>query len=468
MAMAAVFIVEALFELPMAAALIRVPTLSTAMLQTAFTLGLARGLVIALLLLMTAWPLAIFSEEPRLAGLLALLALGPAMRGLVSPGMVVYARAFNFRPDAAIELSGKVAAFAVSVGVAIATRSYWAIALASICAPLVAALLSYRAAPLRLRLTLVEWPRFSSLIGWNFVSQLCGALNWQIDRLLLPRLVPISAFGQYSMARQMAEIPFQALVAPLYRPAMAALASSGAAAKRYLQLSRSLTLLMAPVLALPVVWSEPLVRLALGPGWTPAAEWLRWICAVAFLGLPALLIGPLTMTLDRTRWMAVLTSIELLVRLPMVWIGGVHFGIAGAISGSAIATVASTAAALLIVRRLIGASMWVQLMTLWMPLMALVPAGAVLWLAKPGLSAAASVAELLLRAVALGALYLLVYGLSVLMAWRLAGRPAGLEQHLHDAIRNRFKQMVAASDHDALRRPVTSTDTMEAHVKQPH
>lgn len=84
-AMAVVFIVEALFELPMAAALIRLPELTPAMLHTAFTLSLLRGIVIALLLLTLAWPLAAFNGEPKLTSLLAVLALAPALRGLVSP-----------------------------------------------------------------------------------------------------------------------------------------------------------------------------------------------------------------------------------------------------------------------------------------------------------------------------------------------------------------------------------------------
>src|SRR5262245_20119157 len=67
MAMAAVFIVEALFDLPMAAALIRLPQLTPGLLHTAFTLSLLRGLVVALLLLAVAWPLAAFNNEPRLS-----------------------------------------------------------------------------------------------------------------------------------------------------------------------------------------------------------------------------------------------------------------------------------------------------------------------------------------------------------------------------------------------------------------
>ncbi|MDM0075420.1 oligosaccharide flippase family protein [Variovorax sp. J2P1-59] len=469
MAMAAVFIVEALFDLPMAAALIRVPALTPDMLHTAFTLSLLRGLVVGLLLLAVAWPLAAFNAEPRLIALLAVLALAPVMRGLVNPRMVEYARALDFRPDAVLELSGKTVALVVSIIVAVTTRSYWAIAAATVCAPLVATLLSYCIVPLRPRLTFVHWARFSSLIGWNFVSQLGMALNWQIDRLLLPRLTTATAFGEYAMGKQMSEIPMQALIQPLSRPVMQALASAGdARGSRYLQLSRAVALLMAPVMGLALLWPEVLVRVALGPAWAPAAEWFRWISAAALLGLPAMLMGPLAMTLDRTRWVAIRTLVELLVRLPLVWLGAVHFGIPGAIAGSAIATAAGTIAALFIVRRLIATRLVPQLMTLWRPLIAMLPAGALLWLTKAEVMAAPGLTELLVRAVPLGLLYLLVYALGVLLAWQLAGRPAGLEQYLLDTIRTRFTRARTRRSPSAARTRASPTDAMEAHAKQPH
>ena len=468
MAMAAVYVIEALFELPMVAALIRVPSLTPDMLHTAFTLSLLRGGVIALFVLAIAWPLAAFNDEPRLTALLAVLALAPALRGLVSPRMVEFARVFNFRPDALMELSGKAMALVVSVSIAVATRSYWAIAAASVCAPLVTSVLSYLIAPLRPRLTLVEWTRFSSLVGWNFLTQLGAALNWQIDRLLLPRLTSVADFGEYAMGKQVSEIPIQALVQPLSRPAMAALAAAGdKRGSRFLQLSHAIALLMVPVLGLTLLWPEVLVRIALGPRWGVAAEWLRWISAVALLGLPGTLMGPLAMTLDRTRWLAVRTMVELAVRLPLVWLGAVQFGIPGAIAASAIATTAGTAVALLIVRQLVGVGVAAQLMTLWRPLCALLPGAALLGFTRPLVLACSNLVALWASAAAVALAYLLLYVAAAWLAWRLAGRPAGLERHLLDIARGRWRQLRSRGTPAPIRRPSAPPCTREAHAEQP-
>lgn len=469
MAMAAVLIVEALFDLPMAAALIRVPELTPGMLHTAFTLSLLRGLAVALLLLAVAWPLAAFNHEPRLVPLLAVLALAPAMRGLVNPRMVEFARNFNFRPDAVMELSGKVVALVVSLGIAVATRSYWAIAAATLCAPLVATVLSYVIAPLRPRLTLAHWSRFSDLLGWNFVSQLFAALSWQFDRLILPRFTTATAFGQYTMGKQLAEIPLQVLMQPLVRPAMPALASAqdDARASRYLRLAHAITAVMAPVMGLAVLWPELLVRVALGPNWLPAAEWLRWISVIALCSLPGLLLSPLAMTLDRTRWLAMRTMVELLLRLPLVCLGALHWGIAGAVAGSLVATLLGTVVALFVVRRLIGAGLGAQLMTFARPMAAMVPAAALLWFTEPALMAAPGVPEILVRAVPIGLASGLAYAATLLLAWQLAGRPAGLEQHLVESIRKRFFRRGPAGKRTHARTTTAPDGALEAHAKRP-
>ena len=438
-AMAAVFVIEALFELPVAAALIRVPTLSPDLFHTAFTLGLIRGIVIALLLLIASIPLAKFNNEPRLVGLLAVLSLAPALRGLVSPCLVKYTRAFNFRPDAIMELSGKVVAFLVSISVAATTGSYWAIAAATVCAPMISTALSYVIAPLKPRLSLSRWKDFSNLVGWNLVAQLFGALSWQIDRLLLPRFTTNEDFGRYAMGKQLSEIPMQALITPLNRPTMAALSSAGdRRGPRYLQLSHAVALIMVPVLGMPLLWPEALVRIGLGTSWSSASEWLRWGSAVAFLGIPALLLSPLAMTLNRTRWLAFRTAIELFLRIPLVWTGVVFFGIHGAVGALAIATACGTIIAMFIVRMMIGINLVPQLMTLARPILAMLPAGLILWTAKSDISTNEDLASVLLHVLPLLCMCMVVYVLFAMLLWKWSGSPRGLEHHLINKINEKF------------------------------
>jgi O-antigen/teichoic acid export membrane protein len=466
MALAVVFIVEALFELPMFAGLIRAPAVTPGMLHTAFTVSLLRGTAVAVLLLAVSWPLAALNDEPRLTALLSVLALAPAMRGLVSPRMVEYARAFNFRPDAAIDLSGKVVAFVLSVTIAATTGSYWAIAAATVGGPMGTTLLSYCIAPLRPRLALSHWSYFSDLVGWNFLSQACAALNWQIDRLILPRLTTTATFGHYVMGKQISEIPLQALIQPLFRPALTAMASAGDGRRsRYMKLSHAIVLIMVPVMGVPLLWPDVLVRVALGPVWAPAAQWLRWISAVTILSFPALLMGPLAMTLDRTRWVALRTLVELLVRLPLVWWGAVRFGIPGAIAGSAVATAAGTLTAMLIIRRLLDIGLLRQLAVFARPMLSILPAGTFLHWSRPQVMDADGPLAMVLWALPFGATYVLLYTATAFLAWQCAGRPAGLEQHVLGLVRRHFLSVESPGPASPVPSSTTSKGVQGSHVE---
>ena len=124
-AMVLVQIVEAVFELPVAQVLVRAasPAHRTsgatgddrAMLDPAFTLSVARGLVVAALLAAAALPFARAYHDGRLLGLICFLALAPALRGIASPRLALYARVLDFRRDCASDLVGKLCSFGVAV-----------------------------------------------------------------------------------------------------------------------------------------------------------------------------------------------------------------------------------------------------------------------------------------------------------------------------------------------------------------
>lgn len=442
-AMAAVFVVEALFELPVSAMLIRVDVLTADRLQTALTLSLLRGFAIAAMLVLVAMPLAAFCGEPRLISLLAVLSIAPAFRGMTSPRLVEYSRAFDPRPDVFIELSGKATAFVVAVTVAVSTHSYWAIAAATVCSPLAGTLLSYVIAPLRPHPTLVCWREFSHVIGWNFVAQLCGALSWQVDRLVLPRVTTTTAFGQYAMSKQLSELPVQALITPLHKPAIAVLsrtASSREAA--YLQLSRAATLVLMPISGIFILWPEAVVGIALGGRWSSAAEWLRWNSAILVPGIPAMLLAPLALAMNDTKKLAIRNLAELAIKVPLVSAGAWYGGIACALAGIAVAAIVGSVFAMATVRAILGTGLPAQLRMLSQPVLSMIPAGALLLAAKALSSGRTTALELMVVFLPAALLYFLLYACCGYWAWRLAGRPAGLERQLLLAANSVFKKRV--------------------------
>jgi O-antigen/teichoic acid export membrane protein len=78
-------IVDTVLEIPLLQALTRLKCVEKSHLDTAFTLGVLRGLLVSLVVLAAARPFSIIFHDSRLTALVAALATGPIARSLYSP-----------------------------------------------------------------------------------------------------------------------------------------------------------------------------------------------------------------------------------------------------------------------------------------------------------------------------------------------------------------------------------------------
>ncbi|WP_010162520.1 lipopolysaccharide biosynthesis protein [Sphingomonas sp. PAMC 26617] len=443
-ALTLVQIVEAIFEIPITQVLVRSDAITPDLLDTAFTIGLIRGGVLTLILAALAWPFALLYHEPRLVPLICFLSIAPTVRGLMSPAMAHYARAIDFRRDLLIEVIGKIVALGCAVPLAIMTRSYWALATATVAAPVATMALTYWFAPYRPRWSLARWSVFSHFVGWMTASQTIGALNWQIDRLMLARFVGKAELGSFSLAGDLAAIPDQAMIKPITRPLLGAFAALQGDAQR---LSRAYARSVGMMLTtgLPIVLglsllAEPVVRLALGPKWQACWPMLQWL---ALPLIPALITAPLVslaMTTGRTEITLHRNVVELVLKIPLVFVGAYYYGTYGLIAGRVISAVLMLAVCSWLVRRLIGLSIVDQLLGTWRPLGAGMVMVLTLFALRPVLHDLRGI-PLAIGLAACGGTALACYLATLFALWRAHDRPPGIETMIVDRIsqlRRRF------------------------------
>lgn len=430
MGMTVVLVVEAILELPLSHALLRLQDPPESAFDTAFTLSVLRGLTIAVILGCISIPLAHFYAEPRLTPLVCAQALAPILRGLVSPRMTTLQRQLDFRWNVAIEVAGKVAALTAACIVAVQTRSYWALVAATVVGPGVMTLLSYAVAPHRPRLRLTDWSHFASMTGWFSLSQLLLSINWQLDKFVLGRFVNPAALGRFFMAENIASIPGNAITGPLSGPVMASLASlrtPEALRDAYRKASNAYVMLGLPFNLGLALLAEPLALVVLGREWVASATLLRWIAFSNLLILPVLPVSLLAMVTNRTRSVAWQSAIGLAVRLPATIVGVAYFGIPGALCARFLANACILVTGTSIVSDTIDVGRVHQLKALGRPaLIALLFSvfltieNRVLALVAPG---SALVGATALAIAAAGVCYAaLCFG-----TWTLAGRPPGIE-----------------------------------------
>jgi len=429
MAMTLIFIVEAIFELPLGAALTRVPDPTPRMYETAFTLSSLRGIVIGTILVGVAWPLAHFYNEPRITPLIIALAFAPILRGLASPRLVQFAKQMDFRRQAVMDVLSKLIAGVASISVAGLTHSYWAIALGTILTPTVLMVGSYILAPMRLRLTLKDWPLFADMVGWNILSQILIALNWQIGRLTLPRFVDTVSFGRYAMASDLTSIPFQTLIAPLGFPLTVAFVTSnekGDLKSTYLKASGAVFILMVPIFSFLGIVSKPLIDLFLGQKWEGAAILLTGLAVASIIEIPTQGMPSLAIALNQSRRITLRSLVQCLAIIPLTIIGVSIYGVYGAVVATGLVAFIVLLMSMLTVKFLISASLREQIGALTGPLLAAMISGVVLYLAAQFINGDSPVL-LVLQIGVVGVLYVSVYVASIYLLALRSKSTAGAE-----------------------------------------
>nr|WP_277923108.1 lipopolysaccharide biosynthesis protein [Sphingomonas sp. CARO-RG-8B-R24-01] len=432
-ALTLVQIIEAILEIPVGQVLVRSHTITRDLLDAAFTIGLLRGIVLAVVIAICAEPFAILYHDVRLAPLICFLGVAPAARGLTSPAMTHFAKAIDFRRDLLIELSGKVATLGCSVSLAVATRSYWAIAFGTVAGPMAMLLLSYAFAPYRPRLSLAQWRAFAHFVGWSTAAQLVNALNWQIGRLLLGRFVSKADLGAYSLALDIAGLPEQSIVRPIGRPLLSAFAALQHDHQRlvaaYARTTNSILTIGLPVMLGLSLLAEPAVRLALGAKWQPSWPILQWLALAVIPPLLTAPLGSLAMVLGRTEIFLRRNLIELAVSAPLFLTGAYFYGTYGVVAAHLVIGTAMAFTSTMLVRRLTHIPVHRQLSGSWRTACAGGGLTLVLLALRPYLHGLTGL-SLAVGLIACAAIAVASYAALLLLLWRLDGEPPGIEATL--------------------------------------
>ncbi|MCJ2179789.1 oligosaccharide flippase family protein [Novosphingobium album (ex Hu et al. 2023)] len=437
-------ITEAVMEMPTAQVLLQIASPKRRHLDTAFTLSLLRGLAIGVFLCAVAWPLALFYGDMRLVALICALALAPATRSLRSPKLFEYYKAMRFGPDALAETIGKAAALVASASVAIATGSYWAIAIATITAPFVGALASFVIAPYRPRLTLVHWRLFHKYIGWNMAGQVASALNWQCDRFTLGKLTSQTTLGLFSIAKDLGSTVLKAMIDTLARPIIVAFSTVRHDSVR-LATAFSKVISVTYSIGLPVAVGQALLArefifLIFGPKWVEAAPVFQAVCLGFIPGFYSNTSSALFYALGKPELVFSRNFADFVFRVPLMIGSILLFGWIGAAYALVLAEVWLALICLTKVSKLLDASWTSQIVPLWRGMLSVLAMTVAVEMARwdsPRIENVAAAVDSLLRIVPLAAV---VYVATHIATWWFSGRPEGVEWTALGLVRSKFRK----------------------------
>ncbi len=180
-------------------------------LNTAWTMQVGRGVLIALGMIALARPAAWFFNEPRLELLLPVAALVSLAQGFVSTRKHSLNRELMLKPLTIVMIAEKIVVVAFAVAIAVyVTQTVWALVFATILGAVFHTVASHTYFPgIRNRFC---WDRtaVSELVRfgkWIFISTMLAFASGQIDRLMVGKMISIEELGVYGIAVMMAAVP---------------------------------------------------------------------------------------------------------------------------------------------------------------------------------------------------------------------------------------------------------------------
>jgi PST family polysaccharide transporter len=329
--------------------------------DAAWTVGLARAGLVAIVLVLVAPAVGRLFNEMAAVPVIQVLALRPLIDASASIGIARLTRELRFRQVALIYLPGALADLVIAVATA-PTLGVWALVAGAIAGSAVTATVSYVFAPHRPRFNLA-WRAVAPLVNfgrWVLLAGIATLAGTLVTQLAVSRELGAAALGLYFLALKVAFLPIEAagaVVGAVAFPMFARLRDDRAATVRsFAILLGGFGLVLLSVYALLVVVA-PSFEQALGDRWAGTAPIVQILALAGVAAILADLLAPLLLGHGRANRVFALEGVQTAVLLAVLWPALGWFGVEGA----ALACLAGNAAALVLAaiwtRRLVPGAM---------------------------------------------------------------------------------------------------------------
>ena len=311
-------------------------------LNTAWTIQIVRELILCLVSLAIAAPIAAFYKEPLLVYLIPAASISGVLVGFNSTRLFSAARKISLGRLTGIDLLSQIGGLAVTIVWAWLARSIWALVAGSTVSAAIRMILSHTFLP-GIRNRFCWDPTCARILlrfgRWIFLSTLLTFLAGQSDRLIFGKLIPMGMLGVYSIATTWAALPqtvilrvFGAVLFPL----LSRLHHEGNEFLVFLRKTRKQWLLLAGYISACLLSGGPTLIRLLYESKATNAGWIIQVLAVGvwFVTLEAA-NGTALLAIGHPKWLAAGNAAKLVGMVALIPIGYSAYAFPGAVAGLA-------------------------------------------------------------------------------------------------------------------------------------
>lgn len=269
--------------------------------SSCFWLAVSLGLTMAAGMALSADVIALFFQQPDLAPVVRVLAVGVFLQSLTTIPGVMLQKCEMFKQISRIEIAAVVAGIGTAVTLAWLGQGVWALVFQQISFYLTRSVLTFALSPLRVRLTfhLVRVREHLDFSLHAFFNNLIGFVVKSLDSFIIGKFIGAEALGYYTMCCQFVRLPGMIVSGPLQYilyPRLTAMAAEGKPiAPHFLFFSEIVAIVVLPGMMMMSAAHFPVFELVLSPKWHVSAELFAFlgpigaIQAITGLGMTAAL-----------------------------------------------------------------------------------------------------------------------------------------------------------------------------------
>jgi O-antigen/teichoic acid export membrane protein len=304
-------------------------------LDTAWTVQLARSVVLFAVLYLAAPLIAGFFRSPQAFPVIRLLAFLELFTGAKNIGTIYFQKELRFDKRFILEFSGLFVNIAVSLTLAFILRNVWALVYGSLANALVTCVVSYLIHPHRPKLSInVEKMKELFHFGkWLFGSSILIFIVTQGDDAFVGKMLGITALGFYQMAYHLSNASateithiVSQVMFPVYSKIQDNISKLG---ETYLSVLRFIAFLSFPVGVLFFVVAPDFTRLFLGDKWMPMVPAMRVLCVFGLSRSIGSTVGPVLYATNNPKVETKLGLFQLIVLIVLIYPLAKFWGILG-------------------------------------------------------------------------------------------------------------------------------------------
>jgi lipopolysaccharide exporter len=346
-AMLTLSVTESLSETGFQAALVQKNQDTHLYLQTAWTLQVLRGVLLAAILYIAAPYVAIFFGEPAVISLVRSLSLAVLFRGFTNIGVIYFQKELEFRKQVVYQLSGTLVDVAVAVTSALLLRNAWALVYGLLAGIFIQVAMSYVLHPYRpsFRLDVSRAKELLQFGKWMFLLSVLVFFINQGDDAFLGKVLGATELGLYQIAFRIGMLPatvFTLAISQISFPVYAKLQAEPYRLRMAFCRTLEVTALVVfPITAALIALGDDLTHFFLGPQWVPMVPLLQILALKGLIwALAGITGGPLYMAMGRPDINLKLNLAQAAVMLLLIYPFYVCWGAKG-IAGSVVIAMAA-------------------------------------------------------------------------------------------------------------------------------